>query len=102
MYQPRPSATPLFIQPGMVLDDGTNVRLSVQIVHQGGLGVVAMGPDARHNNEWYALKTFNPYNLHAGNTLRSLAERESYHRTFTRRKPTSGVVYGPILTSYVR
>ncbi len=71
-----------FIQIGDILDDGTNVRLRVTEVRGGGMGVVAIGNDERHDNRMMVLKTYNPYD--ENDQLYPKEALDRYRRVFTR------------------
>ena len=70
-------SAPYTIRVGQVLTDYSNIQLTVQRVAAGGMGVVAMGPDRMHNDQWFSLKTVQPAALARNPTLQDRFLREA-------------------------
>jgi serine/threonine protein kinase len=70
------------IMPGQILTDYTNVAIRVERVAQGGMGLVAMGPNILNGSAfpvgtWFALKTILPDLLPHNKHLRDRFIREA-------------------------
>jgi Protein kinase domain/Tetratricopeptide repeat len=65
------------IRPGQRLTDFVTVDITVQRVAHGGMGLVAMGPNAGNRGRWNVLKTIHPEALANDPTLQERFLREA-------------------------